>query len=518
MFAALFAVILFASGASGCVFGGLLTTYSISYELCDSADAPAYFIEGENNPNTYSVAARSIELASPVRSGYVFRGWSEDVDAQVGYTAIPPVTMGDLKLYALWEVAMPTGTTGDHADAYTWQGFLPYVDEFDAAYARGRKGTVIVESREELTAFCEYVQYKYLPEDIAPAVRLDYQYDRTTDREIGEVYSSSYFKSYVGLTWSVSGKTARMGIRYADYAAEEGKKTCADKNYFTQIMPYSYAENGSPHTFAIDGVTAELNCSTSNQLFYAALIGARPVPDAGSVAEEIYDRARAVLSDIVSEGMADYEITRAIYSWLVMNVTYDEDLIASNTSLPTAMEYDAFFLDGVFGSGRAVCDGISKAMTLLCRIEGVSCVRVTGADHAWNKVYVAGKWYVVDPTFGDTGTRINGKPYSFLTYRTFLVPESLDERYAAAENYTDSSYAATDDFGFYRYEFVGSGLKFNLYIESEREFDELYEWARSLRYGYAYSVDFYVTDASYVTKGSHTLDESGHYGTLLFNL
>ena len=513
-------VALIAAFAGGCVFGGGLTAYNVTYVLCDNAETPAYYAEGASNPETYTTAARNIDLASPIRDGYVFRGWYDNPNyTGVGRSSIAPGTYGDLTLYARWEVMRPTGTNGDYTDeaVATWRGFLPYVEEFDTAYSLGQSGNVVVTSREELTAYCEYVQYKYINFATAPSVTIDYEYDsRSLPSEIRSVSDTLYFGSYIGLTWSSTvSDTVKIGIKYPEYVDGEGSITCAATDYFTQIAPYNYSENGAPHAFAIDSIDAALSCATSNQLFYAAMTGARPVPDAGSVAEEIYGKARAALAEIVNDGMEDYEKVRAIYDWLIMTVTYDEDVILDNIALPAAISYDAFYLEGVFGSGRAVCDGISKAMTLLCRIEGIPCVRVVGSDHAWNKVYVGGHWYIADATFGDTGTQVNGKYYSFLTHRSFLVPESMNERYIAANNYTDDAYAATKDFGFYKYEIVNNA---NLVIESREEFRELYKWAESLNYRYAYSIDFYVTDKSFVTMGRYAFDDDPKYCTLFFNL
>lgn len=80
--------------------------------------------------------------------------------------------------------------------------------------------------------------------------------------------------------------------------------------------------------------------------------------------------------------MSDRSKALAIYEWLIMHVCYDETVYdeAEETDITVAetAEYEAFYLEGVFDSGRAVCDGISKAMVLLCRMEGIPCVRVAG--------------------------------------------------------------------------------------------------------------------------------------------
>lgn len=508
-------VAVFAALAGGCVFGGTTATYKIEYELCDNGEAVF-----DHTPDSYSAAARDVALELPVRKGYVFKGWSlAPNDVPNAFSAIAAGTRGDLTLYANWEPAHPSGVSGAYAETDTWHGFLPYVEEFDAAYAKSSAGSVVIDSRDELTAYCEYVQYKYITVATAPTVTVAYEYEsRNLSSEIRSVIDGAYFASYIGLSWSVASATQDsvcIGVKYNDYIGREGSLTCDDSDYYTQIRPYAYNEAGAPHAFAIDGVTATLNCETSNQLFYAAMTGARPVPVAGSVAAELYGEARAVLTDIIYDGMADYEKAQAIYEWLVMNVTYDEAVIASNVKLPEAIAYDAFYLEGVFGSGRAVCDGISKAMTLLCRIEGIPCVRVVGADHAWNKVCVQGRWYIADATFGDTGTKFGEVNYSFLSHRSFLVSESANARYGEAENYTAPEYAASVDFGFYNDRTLGG---VSLVVRSAADFLKLYRAASGL-HPYAYSLDFYVTDENYVTKRPCAFDPyDNRYCTLFFNM
>lgn len=521
----LLSVLLFAALAGGCVFGGTLTSYTLTYELCDSEEVPAHFEEGSNAPQTYTVGARYIELTAPTRNGYIFRGWYTDPDySGISFTSLAPGTVGDLTLYARWEVTRPTGNDGGASDTdESWRGFLPYLEEFDSAYAMGANGTVTVESRDELTAYCEYVQYKYIEPSFAPTVVIDYDHGNVMlSMEVREVIDSAYFTSYIGLSWaqSFSSSSIKIGIKYADYADREATVTSSDNDYYTQIATYDYAERGAAHQFPIDSVTSQLHCSTSNQLFYAAMIGAQPIPEEGSAADEIYTEARTVLSRIVNDGMEDYEKARAIYDWLVMNVTYDQQVLIDNINIPEAIKYDAFYLEGVFGSGRAVCDGISKAMTLLCRIEGVPCVRVVGTDHAWNKLYINGNWYVADATFGDTTTEINGGNYSFLTHRSFLTIDTADERYATATNYTAAEYAAPTSFDFYRYEFFDTGsTRANFVIESATEFRELYSWAISLKIKEPFTVDFYTVDSSYiVTAGRHAIDADGHHVVLMFNI
>ena len=70
---------------------------------------------------------------------------------------------------------------------------------------------------------------------------------------------------------------------------------------------------------------------------------------------------------------------------------------------------------GFFQNGRIVCDGYAKAFQYLMHRAGVPCVAVFGStvseeaaseeqfNHAWNKVFVNGKWLNMDVCWADTG-------------------------------------------------------------------------------------------------------------------
>lgn len=195
------------------------------------------------------------------------------------------------------------------------------------------------------------------------------------------------------------------------------------------IMPHiNYDEDkyrADDYIFAIDTRERTQTVTYTDELYFAAENNSRPVPTAGSAAETVYRAARDVMRKIVTDDMTDTEKAHAVYDWVMWQVTYDTPATEISKD---GEAYSAYYLEGVFGDGAtsidgvkyypyAVCDGISKAYSLLCNIEGIPCVRVAGiageslADargygHAWNKVFVDGGWYVVDCTWGDVQSRI----------------------------------------------------------------------------------------------------------------
>lgn len=201
--------------------------------------------------------------------------------------------------------------------------------------------------------------------------------------------------------------------------------------------------------FYIDSVKETMSVSTSNMLYKAVAWGYKPV-FMGSQAEnlkQIYDNAKDALSYIVSDEMSEYEKVHAIYDYIIYNVRYDHDCanaedayVSGNLSLNEKMKYYGYYLEGIFldkfykKDMHAVCDGKSKAFVLMCGIEGITAVRISGeassdgknfGGHAWNKVLLDlngtgdKEWYFVDTTWGDVGDDSK----EFLSHAYFLLSD-----------------------------------------------------------------------------------------------
>ncbi|NLT18182.1 MAG: hypothetical protein GXY10_02100 [Clostridiales bacterium] len=222
------------------------------------------------------------------------------------------------------------------------------------------------------------------------------------------------------------------------------------------ITHYAAIPRGELETLPIDSMTEECEVSTSNELFWAAINGYKPVPVEGSSAEEIYRIARKVLYTIISSGMSDEQKVHAIYDWLSENVGYNHSLLDATQGGGTYdSTSDSFFMEGVFRGvideqgnvteilrGTAVCDGISKAMSLLLSMEGINNYKLTGLltgatqiGHAWNKVMIDGRWYVVDPTWASDTVEATWEGqsgiYEMLAHKYLFI---TDEEAASSRN------------------------------------------------------------------------------------
>ena len=264
---------------------------------------------------------------------------------------------------------------------------------------------------------------------------------------------------------------------------------------FTDAVQNTYSK---PHydnvkktrNFYIDSAKETMSVSTSNMLYKAVAWGYQPV-FMGSQAEnlkQIYNNAKDALSYIVSDEMSEYEKVHAIYDYIIYNVRYDHDCanaedkyVSGNLSLNEKMKYYGYYLEGIFLNKfykkdmHAVCDGKSKAFVLMCGIEGITAVRISGeassdgknfGGHAWNKVLLDlngtgdKEWYFVDTTWGDVGDDSK----EFLSHAYFLLSD--DEVKNTHVEKTGHGYPkAEGKFDYFAHEtYTSNGTEYNYVI------------------------------------------------------
>lgn len=275
-------------------------------------------------------------------------------------------------------------------------------------------------------------------------------------------------------------------VNSPEYDAPDGFGDAVQNTY---SKPH-YDNVKKTRNFYIDGVKETMSVSTSNMLYKAVAWGYKPV-FMGSQAEnlkQIYDNAKDALSYIVSDEMSEYEKVHAIYDYIIYNVRYDHDCanaedkyVSGNLSLNEKMKYYGYYLEGIFldkfykKDMHAVCDGKSKAFVLMCGIEGITAVRISGkassdgknfGGHAWNKVLLDlngtgdKEWYFVDTTWGDVGD--NSK--EFLSHAYFLLSDD-EVKNTHVENPGHDYPKAEGKFDYYAHEtYTSSGTEYNYVI------------------------------------------------------
>lgn len=275
-------------------------------------------------------------------------------------------------------------------------------------------------------------------------------------------------------------------VNSPEYDAPDGFGDAVQNTY---SKPH-YDNVKKERNFYIDGVKETMSVSTSNMLYKAVAWGYKPV-FMGSQAEnlkQIYDNAKDALSYIVSDEMSEYEKVHAIYDYIIYNVRYDHDCanaedkyVSGNLSLNEKMKYYGYYLEGIFldkfykKDMHAVCDGKSKAFVLMCGIEGITAVRISGkassdgknfGGHAWNKVLLDlngtgdKEWYFVDTTWGDVGDDSK----EFLSHAYFLLSDD-EVKNTHVENPGHDYPKAEGKFDYYAHEtYTSSGTEYNYVI------------------------------------------------------
>ena len=140
--------------------------------------------------------------------------------------------------------------------------------------------------------------------------------------------------------------------------------------------------------------------------------------------EECIAMAEALLPQIVTAQMSEYEMVKAIHDYIVNNTQYDYDRLLNGT-VPDISHSPL----GVLQYGVAVCQGYAYAFELLCDLSGIECEFVGGVagggGHAWNQVKVDGKWYNIDVTWDDPIYYVNDVLTPYLSYDYFLVSDAV---------------------------------------------------------------------------------------------
>lgn len=290
-------------------------------------------------------------------------------------------------------------------------------------------------------------------------------------------------------------------VNSPEYDAPDGFGDAVQNTY---SKPH-YDNVKKERNFYIDGVKETMSVSTSNMLYKAVAWGYKPV-FMGSQADnlkQIYDNAKDALSYIVSDEMSEYEKVHAIYDYIIYNVRYDHDCanaedkyVSGNLSLNEKMKYYGYYLEGIFLNKfykkdmHAVCDGKSKAFVLMCGIEGIAAVRISGkassdgknfGGHAWNKVLLDlngtgdKEWYFVDTTWGDVGDDSK----EFLSHAYFLLSDD-EVKNTHVENPGHDYPKAEGKFDYYAHEtYTSSGTEYNYVITNNNL--EAQQMARALK-------------------------------------
>lgn len=449
---------------------------------------------GENvlgNVASYTILDEIVFVKAESTDLYDFVGWYTDKNFTSAIVSISSST-GDISIYAKYGLKVD-----------------------NSAMILGYSGsqTFTSEQNYQLTKYLEHIVY----EKLSPA-----NFTLTLNDEAYDTFIQTAWKNVAlpksTIDWDASRSEGNVTMNFT-YENFPDKSASIDDKY-TQLEYLMHEEYTATREinfddFKIKSVGNVVEVSSSEMLFYVLSQGYRPLPVANTAAERIYNEAKAVLRVIIDDSMNDIEKLHKIYDWLIMNVVYDKELFDLTTSneLPESVKihsYNGFYLEGVFDDHRAVCDGISKALVVLARIEGIEAYQVIYAPesvsvgHAWNKVRVDGEYYIIDATSGGTIVRDD----EVLTHKYFMLSDSKFKELTAKGTELEGNYfvgyegtshvdkVAQTDYNVYldiviEYELT----QFDMVISSQEELNTLFEIYKEMKDEYttkSFTIDVYI--------------------------
>ena len=169
--------------------------------------------------------------------------------------------------------------------------------------------------------------------------------------------------------------------------------------------------------------------------------------------KKTYDMAKAVLDEIITDGMSAYEKELAIYNWMVDNIGQGSGHIIS---MP-GQNSESFTPYDVLLNHNAVCVGYATTFRLLANMEGMDVHIVHNDYHSWDMVKLDdGEWYQLD-VYSD----VNGSKY-----RNFNM---TDEQARNGHEWDDSALPEA------------KGTKYSYAVQSAVEVKDLFEIPAKVR-------------------------------------
>lgn len=436
-----------------------------------------------SNVNCYNVRIDFDEANGDIMLRWDYDGQAVDFVYMVKNQMYGPVLTKEVNIKSLVSRmtnfnfrVKPNDTISEFSPLQVWQsdtGASSYLSDFYTYM--GETYDHYMGSQEEFNHFIEYASFNRIETD---EVYIAFDYGISIQEELEEALYALEINQVSSYGYTIyPSKVLEVTLHYAANESPE-LSTNYDETIQHQLYPSHIEElkGATPRPagydlFEINTITATQTVKSSDQLFLTVEAGLKPLPEANSDALRIYNAAKTVLREIITDDMDDIDKLHAIYDWIIHNVVYDYEMLSiyndeEHPDHASMNNFKCFYLEGVFDEGLAVCDGIAKAFVLLARIEGIEAIKVSGItdnNHAWNKVKLGGKWYSVDCTYGNIFD--NNNKYEFMLHGYFLVS---DIELTESHRETGPYYAAVESYDYY-----ANAPEGDLYIENQAEFNAL---------------------------------------------
>ena len=155
--------------------------------------------------------------------------------------------------------------------------------------------------------------------------------------------------------------------------------------------------------------------------------------------------ATSVLNSVTNDSMSTYEKVKAVYDWIINNMSYQLGFVIGEEIDSLINTYGFYEKDAVevflatngFGTHKGSCDNYSAMFVVLTRRIGlesypISAITNAGGGHTTVNIKINGKWYNFDPQREDNSLK-NGK----ITYLAFGEDDNDSKPYTYVNRNSD---------------------------------------------------------------------------------
>ncbi|NXK91645.1 KY peptidase, partial [Formicarius rufipectus] len=159
--------------------------------------------------------------------------------------------------------------------------------------------------------------------------------------------------------------------------------------------------------------------------------------DAYALKVNVKSSVEELVKALLKQARTDLEKVRAIWMWICHHIEYD--IVGYHDKSQRFSRAEE-----VLQMGKSVCEGYAELFEQMCSIAGIQCKKLSGhskgygykigqtfrgkSDHAWNAVYLEGRWHLLDSTWGsgsvnDSFTKFTYRydEFYFLTHPALFI-------------------------------------------------------------------------------------------------
>ncbi|KAM9184038.1 kyphoscoliosis peptidase [Mergus octosetaceus] len=144
--------------------------------------------------------------------------------------------------------------------------------------------------------------------------------------------------------------------------------------------------------------------------------------DAYALKVNINNSIEELVQALLKQARTDLEKVRVIWMWICHHIEYDV-VGFRDKSQRLCSPID------VLRRGKSVCEGYAALFQQMCSIAGIQCMKLSGyskgygytigqvfkgdSSHAWNAVYLEGRWHLLDSTWGSGNVDKTSDKFTF---------------------------------------------------------------------------------------------------------